>query len=741
MVTRTEKSRAQDAGKALDLPFWVNAISERFDESDKQRIFSAVQLADKLHAGQIRESGEPYLTHCLAVAEIVQQLNLDTDSVLAAILHDSLEDTNISLEELTDKFGEVVSRRVDGVTKMGKIDEIRQSDPDQQENTSSVHTENLRKLLLAMAEDVRVVLIKLADRLHNMRTLKYLSEEKQQRIARETLDIYAPLANQLGIWQIKWELEDLSLRYLNPDEYRRIAALLDGKRIDREKHIEEVKVQLSSLCEEENIQAEITGRPKHIYSIWRKMQRKQIGFNQVFDIQAVRVLVNKTSECYAVLGMVHGLWQHIPKEFDDYIAHPKSNNYRSLHTAVIGPGSRPLEVQIRTHEMHEHAELGVAAHWRYKEGRQQKSDAAFEHKINWLRQLLEWKEEETTADAFVDRFRSEAKEERIYVMTPKGRVIDLPADSTGLDFAYHVHTDIGHRCRGVKINGHMVSLKHKLDTGDQVEVLTAKYPSPSRDWINPDLGYLATSRARAKVRHWFRSMDRDINIDAGRASLEAELKRLGIRNVSLEPILQKLNYKNIDTMMAAIGHGDLHVSSVINALTDLTQDKNIEAFNLPVRRQRRKDLPVQDEVTIEGVGNLLTQFAKCCHPVPQDLIVGYITQGRGVTIHRTDCANILHLKEMDQSRLIEVDWGRSQDQLFPVEVEAMAYDRQGLLRDISAELTNQKINVIGVTTHTDKKDMLARMHLKLEVANIEQLSKVLKRISQLRNVVEVRRKV
>ena len=518
MVARAETTTPSH-GRSLDLDAWLNVVGQGRSDAEQSLIRVALTRAQAAHKDQTRASGEPYLLHCLAVAEICHHLKLDHEAVAAAILHDAVEDTDVTLQEVAETFGAQVARLVDGVTKMGRIGEIRE--PAGGRHSAQLHhSESVRKLLLAMAEDVRVVLIKLADRLHNMRTLRFLDHERQRRIARETLDIYAPLANRLGIWQVKWELEDLSLRYLEPDAYHRIAALLDGRRIDRERHIELVKERLSKAFDSAGIRAEISGRPKHIYSIWRKMQRKNVDFHQIFDVQAVRVLVESTAECYAVLGIVHSFWHHVPHEFDDYIANPKSNNYRSLHTAVIGPEGRAVEVQIRTRDMHEHAELGIAAHWRYKEGA--RYDHGFEKKVAWLRQLLEWKEEEPSADEFVDRFKSESVQERVYVLTPQGQVIDMPAGATVLDFAYHIHTDVGHRCRGAKVNGRIVPLAYELSSGEQVEVLTGRKVAPSRDWLNPHLGYLKTSRARAKVRHWIKQQDRDINIAAGRSSLERE---------------------------------------------------------------------------------------------------------------------------------------------------------------------------------------------------------------------------
>jgi len=734
MVARAETTTPSD-GQSPDMDVWLSSVSFGRDESAQQMIRAALHRAQKAHRNQTRASGEPYLVHCLAVAEIVHHLQLDHEAVVASVLHDVVEDTDVSLDDIRDEFGEKVAHLVDGVTKMGRISEIREPLSEQQ-RLDNGRAENVRKLLLAMAEDVRVVLIKLADRLHNMRTLRHLSEERQKRIARETLEIYSPLANRLGIWQVKWELEDLALRYLDPEAYHRIAALLDGRRIDRERHIEMVKESLVEEFDRAGIQADVEGRPKHIYSIWRKMRRKRIDFHQIFDVQAVRVLVGSAVECYTVLGIVHGLWRHVPHEFDDYVANPKANNYRSLHTAVIGPEGKPVEVQIRTREMHEHAELGIAAHWRYKEG--SRYDKNFEKKIAWLRQLLEWKEEEPSAHEFVDRFKSESEEERVYALTPQGAVIDLPAGATALDFAYHIHTDVGHRCRGVKVNGRIVPLNYVLKSGEQVEVLTARQAHPSRDWLNPHLGYLKTSRARAKVRHWIKLQDREINIAAGRTALDRELHRLGVSGRRMEEVAERLNFSNLDSLMAALGRGDLPYGHAVSALLDLERSDD-ETHTLPNIGNRRERVG-QDGFRILGVGNLLTTTARCCNPVPNDSIVGYITRGRGVTIHRSDCSSVLRLKEEDRDRLIDVEWGALPDRVFPVDIRVQAYDRPGLLRDVTAVLANDKINVTGVNSNTDGKDMIARMDLHVEVTDIGQLSRVLSRLGQLPNIIEVRRK-
>ncbi len=701
-------------------------------ESEQQILEKAAAWAINAHLDQQRASGEPYHSHLFAVAEILNDLNLDYETLAAAMLHDVVEDTEITLDDVREEFGTVIARMVDGVTKMERIGEFQNADE------SSDQAENLRKLLLAMAEDVRVVLIKLADRLHNMRTLQHLDPGQQYRIARETLDIYAPLANRLGIWQVKWELEDLSLRYLEPEAYKELVRLLAEKREDREAYIARVIDMLDVELDKAGIHATVTGRPKHINSIWRKMQRKRLDFDQIFDMRAVRILVKQEKDCYAALGIVHGLWRHIPKEFDDYIANPKENLYRSLHTAVVGPEGHNLEIQIRTEEMHRHAELGVAAHWRYKEGGG--GDAGYEEKIAWLRQLLEWRDEEHSANDFVDRFKSEAFQERVYVLTPQGRIVDLPQGATPLDFAYAVHTEVGHRCRGAKINGRIVPLTYQLQNGEQVEIMTARQPGPSRDWLNTHLGYLKTSRARSRVRSWFRHQDFEHNVSAGRAILDRELSRVAIGELSTDKIAARFKYDQVDEFLAAIGHGDVTSGQLANAANELVPRE--DALITQPRRASKKDLSTTNGgFKVFGVGNLLTTTAHCCNPVPNDPIVGYITRGRGVTIHRQDCGNVLRLQGDDRDRLIEVEWGAAADETYQVDIAIEAYDRSGLLRDITAVLANDKINLSGVNTLTDKQDGIARMSLTINITDISQLSRILAKIAQLPNVVEARRKI
>jgi GTP pyrophosphokinase len=705
-------------------------------EAEQILLTKAAAWAINAHQEQQRASGEPYHSHVFAVADILNDLHLDYETLAAAMLHDVVEDTEVTLDDIRENFGPAIARMVDGVTKMDRIGEFQQEAAAGTEDQEQ--SENLRKLLLAMAEDVRVVLIKLADRLHNMRTLQHLRPESQRRIARETMDIYAPLANRLGIWQVKWELEDLALSYLEPQAYRELVRLLSESREDREDYIAGVIKILNTELAKAGIKAKVTGRPKHINSIYRKMQRKRLDFDQIFDMRAVRIIVQEEKDCYAALGIVHGLWRHIPKEFDDYIANPKENLYRSLHTAVVGPESRNLEIQIRTEEMHRHAELGVAAHWRYKEGGS--ADAGYEEKIAWLRQLLEWKDEERSANDFVDRFKSEAFQERVYVLTPQGRIIDLPQGATPLDFAYAVHTEVGHRCRGAKVNGRIVPLTHALRNGEQVEVLTARQGGPSRDWMNTHLGYLKTSRARSRVRSWFRHQEFENNASAGRAILDRELNRVGITKLTIDKIAERFKFKQVDDFLAAIGHGDVTAGQLARAANELLprQDELV----VQPRRTPRKELSTTDSgFKVYGVGNLLTTTARCCKPVPNDPIVGYITRGRGVTIHRQDCGNVLRLQGDDRDRLIEVEWGTAGEDGYQVDIAIEAYDRSGLLRDITAELANEKINLVGVNTLTDKQDGMARMSLALEIADISQLSRVLAKIAQLPNVVEARRKV
>jgi GTP pyrophosphokinase len=710
---------------------WVRSLGFAADTEQSSLIHRAFLLANEAHGGQTRASGEPYITHTMAVAEILVKLHLDPEAVAAAILHDVVEDTPVTIAQVEQEFGKPVAKLVDGVTKLAFIE---QKDLIERGTREHMHAESLRKLLLAMAEDVRVVLIKLADRLHNLRTLKYLPEDKQRRVARETLDIYAPLANRLGIWQIKWELEDLSFRYLEPEDYKRVASFLDERRVDRERYINNAIRIIRAEMTKAGINAEISGRPKHIYSIWKKMSRKHVAFDAVYDVRAIRVLVDKVQDCYAALGAIHTLWRHIPKEFDDYIATPKENMYQSIHTAVIGPEGKTLEIQIRTRDMHAHAELGVAAHWSYKEGA--KADASYDQKIAWLRQLLEWKDESTDAGDFIDRFKSEVFQDRVYVITPQGDIIDLPQGATPLDFAYHIHTDVGHRCRGARIEGRIVNLTYELKSGEVIEVLTTKSGQPSRDWLNPQLGYLKTSRARAKVRAWFKQQDNDMNVSDGRDVLEKDLRRLNIQNINHKTLAEQFKFQSVDDFYAAIGRGDISSTQIASRAQSLSTPEPTVRDQVPVKRKRRKE---HEDINIQGVGNLLTKMARCCSPAPGDSIIGYITQGRGVTIHRRDCRNILKMNGSSRGRLINVEWGEQVHETYPVDISLETIDRQDLLRDILTVMSNEKININAVHTQSNKLDNTAHMEMSIEVASVAQLSRVLNRLGQLNNVLEVRR--
>jgi GTP pyrophosphokinase len=600
--------------------------------------------------------------------------------------------------------------------------------------------ENLRKMLVAMVDDVRVALIKLAERTCAIRAVKHADDEKRHRVAREVFDIYAPLAHRLGIGHIKWELEDLSFRYLEPEQYKQIAKLLHERRLDREQYIADVMNQLRTELTATGIKADISGRAKHIYSIWRKMQRKGLQFSQIYDVRAVRVLVPEVRDCYTALGIVHSLWRHIPKEFDDYIANPKENGYRSLHTAVIGPDGKVLEVQIRTQAMHEEAELGVCAHWKYKGTDAKGGSDHYEEKMAWLRQVLEWHEELGDIGGLAEQLKVDIEPDRVYVFTPDGHAIDLPKGATPLDFAYRVHTQIGHNCRGAKINGRIVPLTYSLHTGEQVEIITSKNGAPSRDWLNPNLGYITTSRARAKIVHWFKLQDREQNVAAGKAMLERDLARLALAAVDFAKLAEKCNLKSVEDMYAALGAGDLRLAHAVNlAQQQVEPERGNEQLELIPRRATAPRPGKRGDIQIQGVGNLLTQMAGCCQPLPGDPIVGYITVGRGVSIHRQDCASVLQLAGREPERIIQVSWGPVPVQTYPVDIVIKAYDRSGLLRDVTQVLLNERINVLAVNTRSNKEDNTASMLLTIEIPGLDALSRLLARISQLPNIIEARR--
>jgi GTP pyrophosphokinase len=693
----------------------------------------AYAVADQAHQGQKRVSGESYIQHCLAVAKILADLGLDSPTLAAGLLHDVVEDTDVNLARLQREFGDEIAKLVDGVTKLKQFDSVDGRNVHDIRNYDDREMESLRKMFLAMVDDPRVVMIKLADRVHNMRTLGSLPDERRKRIARETLDIFAPLANRLGIWQIKWELEDLGFRHLRPDKYKEIASLIEDKRGDREASVTRIIQRLLERTKAEGIPAEINGRPKHIYSIWRKMERKGVSFDRVYDARAVRVIVDTIAQCYQALGIVHSMWKPIPGEFDDYIATPKDNMYQSLHTAVVGDDGRPLEVQIRTREMHESAELGIAAHWRYKEGG--KRDPKYEQKIAWFRSLMDWRQDVADAREFVDSMKTDVFQDRVYTFTPKGKLIDLPAGSTPIDFAYHIHTDIGDRCRGARVNGKLVALDYPLQTGDQVEILTAKRGGPSRDWLNPHLGYARTQRARTKIKQWFKKQDYAANVTQGREILERELRRLGLEHMAHDDVALLFEHDRLEDFLAAIGAGDISSQQIATKIIEAEQSKQAEAKDVtPADVVSAPRAPAPAEFSVRGTGGLLTSLAQCCHPVPGDAIIGYITRGRGVRVHRRDCANVLRSDE--EERLIEVSWGPTHA-TYPVVIKITAYDRGGLLRDIAAVVAGESINMSSVNVSTSKH--LATLVVTLEISDVAQLSRVLDKIERLPNVTEVRR--
>jgi GTP diphosphokinase / guanosine-3',5'-bis(diphosphate) 3'-diphosphatase len=719
----------------------LEQLPETYTLADKELIQRAYRVAEDAHLGQKRISGEPYINHCLAVAQILSELRVPPEVLAAGLLHDTVEDTTVGLTDIRRDFGEEVANLVDGVTKLTNLPRVSRDDQHadkvvvESESKASrlgrkpdMASETLRKTFLAMGDDVRVVLIKLADRLHNMRTLGHMPDAKRRRIAQQTLDIFAPLANRLGIWQIKWELEDLSFRYVNPEKYKEIAEQLAERRPDREAQIESIVDQLRELFVQSDIKAEFSGRPKHIFSIYRKMQEKGKAFEAVRDVRAVRLIVPDIAACYTALGLIHTHWRPIPNEFDDYIAAPKDNFYQSLHTAVIWDDGKPLEVQIRTADMHQSAEYGIAAHWRYKEGK--KRDKSYEQRINWLRNMMEWHSDVSDATEFVESMRSDVFQDRVYVFTPRGDIIDLPAGSTPLDFAYHVHTDIGHRCRGVKVNGKLVPLYYELKTGDQVEILTAKRGGPSLDWLNSNLGLVKTQRAKSKIRLWFKKEDYQQNLSQGRLVLERELQRLGIEEVNFEKMARDLGFKTPDEMFVDLGTGDLSVGKVVNQISETEDNANLLTINSAAAEG------TAEEIDIVGLKGLLTTMGKCCNPAPGDQIIGYITRGRGATIHRQDCPNILRLELKDRERLVRVDWGK-QVRTFPVPIRIKAYDRQGLMGDISNLLGDEGVNIADVKVNVNRS--LAELRLVVEVQDISQLSKILTKLENVPNVMEAHR--
>ena len=704
---------------------WEQALLDECVRSAHERINHALDaLFAQCEASEDRRAA-------LEQAAILAELGPDAELVIAALLHPLFASPDQNFATATSTWGEGVVGLLESAQRLAFLQV-----GSQETDSNETQHENLRRMLLAMASDVRVVVLLLAERLYQLRHVRELSREEGQRIARETRDILAPLANRLGIWQLKWQLEDLAFRTLHEDEYLRIARALDERREDRDRYIQDVIATLSEKLKEAGIEGEISGRSKHIFSIWKKIQRKEASLDALYDLRAVRILVDNVTACYTALGLVHGLWPHIPKEFDDYIAAPKPNGYRSLHTAVRGPEGRILEVQIRTREMHDEAERGFAAHWRYKEG--SAHDSALERKVLWLRQLLEWKEDVSQQEEFLERFSDAVAEEQIYVFSPRGEVIELPAGSTALDFAYAIHTELGHRTRGARADGRIVTLQTPLKTGQQIELLTAKEGRPSRDWMNPSLGFLATSRGRSRVKQWYRRQDREQNIQDGRALVMRELERVGAGQAGLEAAAECFQESNLEDFLAAVGQGDITVAQLAGRFARLAPKPVVDSPQ-PVKRKRPRRANQTDGVRIEGVGNLLTHYARCCGPVPGDAIVGFISQGRGVSVHRRDCSNALRLMDVHPERMISVDWGQESADRYVLDLDVRAHDRSGLLRDITGLLADEKVNVLGANTSTDRRTHLAHIRLTVEIGGVEELARLLQKIAAIPNVLSAER--
>lgn len=723
----------------MGIEFLLEKASGYLKENDLKKIEQAYEFAEQAHHGQVRKSGEPYILHPVAVAEILVNMQMDVTSIIAALLHDVVEDTTVSLQLLEEKFGPTCAMLVDGLTK---LERIQFKSKEEQQN------ENYRKMFVAMAQDIRVILIKLADRLHNMRTLKYQSEESQRRIAYETLEIFCPIAHRLGISTIKWEMEDIALRYLNPQQYYRIVNLMQKKRAEREQYIEEVIQNIKSKLNEMSIEADISGRPKHLYSIYKKMSSKNKEFNEIYDLMALRVIVDNIKDCYAALGIIHTLWKPMPGRFKDYIAMPKTNMYQSLHTTVIGPKGEPLEVQIRTWDMHKTSEFGVAAHWAYKEGTVAPANN-FGEKMNWFHEILELQNETNDAAEFMESMKADFFSDLVFVFTPKGEVIELPKGSVPLDFSYRIHTEVGNRTIGAKVNGRIVPLDHTLKTGDIVEILTSKHSyGPSQDWIK----IAQSSHARSKIKQWFKKEKREENVERGREAIEREIRRMGLdpshflNDEKLNDVAKKFNFNDPDDLLAGIGFSGITAAQVVNKLTEKYRKEVEEAEKIQLTNEvkevkapekERKSYPTNG-VRVKGIDNLLVRFARCCNPVPGDEIVGYITRGRGVTVHRTDCTNIPTDDVDDSNRIIEVEWAGTVESIYNVEIEIMGHDRRGFLNEVLQAVSESKTMITAVSGRTDKNKM-SQVHMTIQIRNVDHLHSVVEKIKRVKDVYSVQR--
>lgn len=734
MLTATNGIPLQTDGQ-IDLTQWLQNIAVQGHFQDLELIRSACTLSQLAGHDHAIETGESCFQHGLAMANVLIDLEVDQETVAAAIIYASMHYTDLTIEDVTEQLGEPIARLVSGVEKMHTISQIGHSSRYPQ---SKHQNDNMRKMLLAMVDDVRVVLIKLADRLCVLRSSAPISLPMRQKIANEVMTIYAPLANRLGIGAIKWEMEDLAFRYLQPDAYKAIAKELNTKRFDRDRYVNMIVDVLNQHLKDLNIEHfAVHGRSKHIHGIYRKMMRKCVPINQIYDATAVRILVDTKGQCYEVLDLVHNLWHQVLSEFDDYIAKPKANGYQSLHTAVEGPEGRVFEVQIRTFQMHDQAEMGVAAHWKYKEGGTG-FKASHERKIEWLRQVLAWHHDIQAHHEESALLGAEFLDDRVYVFTPDGDILDLPRGVTALDFAYHLHTDLGHRCRGAKVNGAIVPLTYELKVGDVVEVLTGKEAKPSRDWINPHLNYLKSSRAKAKVLHWFKLQNYDKNRDEGRDILDKELKNLGIKTQKLQDLLPLAQARTLDDMYAAVGSGDIKLAQIVSKLTP---DNKLSEVLPHITKNMTERCTPSPQLRIEGVGNLLTHMARCCQPLPGDDVIGYITLGRGVSIHRRNCSNVVHSHFKQQDRFLEVTWGEVSPELYRVDVIIKALERATLFKDVTSLLSAEKAHVLSLKTEVHPDEQRTMIYLSLKIDSLATLSRLLNRLEHIPNVLEARRVV
>ncbi len=734
----------------MNLESYIGKLEQLNPNLNLNRIVKAYQFGESAHTGQFRKSGENYFIHPVQVSIILAELEMDEDTIIAGLLHDVIEDTIYTYEEVERVFGTQVAEMVDGVTKLGKI---------HYESKEERQAESLRKMFIAMAKDIRVIFIKLADRLHNMRTLKFMPDEKKKEKALETLEIFAPVAHRLGIHRIKWELEDLSLFYMDPEGYYDLVSKVDKKRDERETEIAEVIAEMRTNLDESGVKAEITGRPKHFYSIYKKMHHQNKEFNEIFDLTAIRVLVDSVKDCYGVLGIVHTLWKPIPGRFKDFIAMPKPNMYQSLHTTVIGPGGEPFEIQIRTWEMHKIAEFGIAAHWKYKEGVEGTNE--IEDKLSWLRQMMEWEKDMSNSQEFVESLKIDVFENQVFVFTPKGEVVELPDGSTPVDFAYKIHSGVGNSCVGAKVDGRIVPLNYKLTNGKIVDIITAKNSQgPSRDWLK----FVKSTQARNKIKHWFKKERREENIEKGREMLEREIRRSGqnfkelMKAEWMGPLMKRLSVKDADDLFAAIGYGGIMMSQVMPKIREkLKEEEREKELQKKIKAEQEaiahghthtqsvktepvkpRTKPVNDQgVTVRGADNMLIRFAKCCNPVPGDQIIGYITRGRGVTIHRADCPNFQN-SEGTENRFIEVDWIKDANVSYLTEIQIIAPDRKGLLTQITALMADMNVLVVGVNAKRTR-DEIAIVNLSMEIADADQLKRLMSKFRSMPEVIEVKR--